>query len=167
LKMTLVGKSAGYVYAKDIKSKDKKCVPVNPDMPIAKLLKGQKMELVATAMMGQGKEHAKWSPGLVIYKNYPIIEVNSKGESCEDASRKCPAKVFEFTKGKLTVVNPLNCTFCNACVEVCPDGIKVEESKSDFIFNIESWGQIDPRDIVKEAIKRFQKKTDEFVKLLK
>ena len=167
LKMTFVGKTQGFVYAKDIKSKDPKCVPVTPNMPIAKLLKGQKIEVEMVAVMGQGKEHAKWIPGLVTYKNYPIIEVNEKGESCEEASSKCPVKVFEFTKGKLTVANPLNCTFCNSCVEACPDGIKVEQSKTDFIFNIESWGQLDPRDMIKEAVKRFQKKADEFVKLLK
>ncbi|MBR9691235.1 DNA-directed RNA polymerase subunit D [Candidatus Woesearchaeota archaeon] len=167
LKMTLVSKSAGYVHASEIKSKDPKCVPAYPGMPIVKLLKGQKIELIATAVLGQGKVHAKWSPGLISYKNYPIIEVNQKGESCEQASIKCSTKVFEFTKGKLTVVNPLNCHFCNACVEACPDGIKIEESKTDFIFNIESWGQLDPRDMIKEAVKRLQKKTDDFVKLLK
>ena len=167
LKMTLVGKSAGYVYSGDIKSKDSKCVPAYPKLPVAKLLKGQKIEIEATAVLGQGKEHAKWSPGLVFYKSYPIIEVNQKGESCEEAAIKCPVNVFEFKKGKLTVANPLNCHFCNACVEACPDGIKVEESKTDFIFNIESWGQLDPRDMVKEAIKRLQKKTDDFAKLLK
>ena len=167
LKMTLSSSKSGYVYAKDIKSKDSKCVPAYPNLPITKLLKGQKIELVATAALGQGKEHAKWVPGLISYKNYPVIEVNQKGESCEEAAMKCPAKVFEFTKGKLTVVNPLNCHFCNACVDICPDGIKVKESKTDFVFNIESWGQLDPRDMVKEAVKRLQKKTDEFVKLLK
>jgi DNA-directed RNA polymerase subunit D len=167
LKMTLSSKSAGYVYAKEIKSKDSKCVPALPGLPIVKLLKGQKIEFEATAVLGQGKDHAKWSPGLASYKGYPTIEVNSKGESCEEAAMKCPVNVFEFKKGKLTVVNPLNCHFCNACVDVCPDGIQVEESKTDFIFNIESWGQLVPRTIIKEAINRFQKKTDEFVKLLK
>ena len=75
--------------------------------------------------------------------------------------------VTEFTKGKLTVVNPLNCHFCNACTEVCPEGISVKESESDFIFTIESWGQLDPKDMVKEALTRLGKKSDEFAKLLK
>ncbi len=167
LKLTLVGKSQGYVYSRDLKSKDPKCGSVYPNMPITKLLKGQKIELIATAVLGQGKEHAKWSPGVVTYKNYPIIEINEKGESCEEASIKCPTKVFEFTKVKLTVANLEKCTFCNACIEACPDGIKVSENKTDFIFTIESWGQLDPREMIKEAVKRFQKKTDEFVKLLK
>jgi len=167
LKMTLSSKSAGYVYAEEIKSKDPQCKPVYPKTPIVKLLKGQKIEFEAIAVMGQGKQHAKWCPGLVFYKGYPNIEINSKGEGCEEATIKCPVNVFEFTKGKLSVAHPLNCHFCNACVELCPDGIKVEESKSDYIFNIESWGQLDPKEMVKEAAKRLQKKTDEFTKLLK
>jgi len=167
LKMTLSSSKSGYVYAKDIKSKDSKCIPAYPNIPITKLLKGQKIELEAIAVMGQGKDHAKWIPCMASYKNYPIIEVNSAGERCEEAAIKCSAKVFEFKKGKLTVTNPLNCHFCNACIEICPNGIKVEESKTDFVFNIESWGQLDPRDIVKEAIKRLQNKADEFIKLLR
>ena len=167
LKMTLTSKGAGYVYSKEIKSKDPKCVPAYPGIPIAKLSKGQKIELQAKAILGQGKEHAKWVPGLVIYKNYPAIEISSEGESCEEASIKCPVNVFEFTKGKLTVVNPLNCHLCNACVDACPNGIKVKESETDFIFTIESWGQLDPKDMVKEALDRLGKKSDEFVKLLK
>jgi DNA-directed RNA polymerase subunit D len=167
LKMTLSSKSAGYVKSGEIKSKDPKCVPVLPGLPVAKLLKGQKLELEATAMLGQGKDHAKWSPGLPSFKGYPLIEVNAKGESCEQAAMKCPVDVFEFKKGKLTIVNPLNCTMCNACVDACPEGIKVEESKTDFIFTIESWGQLEPREIVKEAVKRLVGKADEFAKLLK
>jgi DNA-directed RNA polymerase subunit D len=167
LKMTLTSKNTGYVYAKEIKSKDPECIPVYPNMPIVKLLKGQKIEFEATAVMGQGKDHSKWSPALAYFKNYPKIELNQKGESCEEAVLKCPANVFEFKKGKLTVANPLNCHFCNACIELCPEGIKVEGVSTDFIFNIESWGQLEPKEMVKEAISRLQKKTDEFTKLLK
>ena len=164
--MTLSSKSAGYVNSGEIKSKDAKCVPAYPGLPIVKLLKGQKIEFEATAMLGQGKTHAKWAPGIVTYKNYPVIELNDEGERCEEAISVCPVNVFEFKKGKLEIVNLLNCTLCNACVDACPNGIKVIESETDFIFIIESWGQLEPREMVKEALRRLSVKTDDFVKLL-
>jgi len=63
VKLTLKAKGPGVVYAKDLKSKDPKIVPVYPDMPIVKLLEGQEIELEATAVLGTGQVHAKWSPG--------------------------------------------------------------------------------------------------------
>ncbi|MBW2996490.1 DNA-directed RNA polymerase subunit D, partial [Candidatus Woesearchaeota archaeon] len=53
LKLTLKVKSAGVVYAESIKSRDAKCKPVHAKMPIVKLLKGQNLELIATAKLGQ------------------------------------------------------------------------------------------------------------------
>ncbi len=74
LKMTLKSKE-GIVHASEIKSKDPKIKPVYPNTPIVKLLKGQKIELEATASLGKGKDHAKFSPGLIFYKYKPDIEV--------------------------------------------------------------------------------------------
>src|SRR3989338_340192 len=74
LKMVLkVTKGSGTVYASEIKSKDPAVKPVYGDMPIVKLLKGQTLEIEATAVLGRGKDHSKWSPGLVYYKYKPII----------------------------------------------------------------------------------------------
>lgn len=66
--LTLSAKGPCTVYAKDLKAKDPQVVPVHEDIPILKLLKDQELELQATAEMGIGKTHAKWSPGLVFYK---------------------------------------------------------------------------------------------------
>ncbi|MBW2978224.1 DNA-directed RNA polymerase subunit D [Candidatus Woesearchaeota archaeon] len=168
LKMTLSTKKSGMVYASEIKTRDAKVKPVYPKMPIVKLLKGQKVELEAVAVLGQGKNHSKWTPGLVYYKAYPLVELSSKATSCEKAAKACPVNVYDFKDGKLSIndKNLLKCHLCKACVDAC-DGIKVVGSKTDFIFNIESWGQLDPRDIVKEAADRLTKKCELFVKGLK
>lgn len=42
-----------------------------------------------------------------------------------------------------------------------------ESSKTDFIFVIEAFGQLTPKEMLEEAIKRFDKKVDEFEKALK
>lgn len=167
LKMTLKAKGAGLVYASDIKSKDPKCKPVFPKMPIVKLLKGQSIQIEAVARLGKGKEHIKWSPGFIYYKAYPMIEIK---KDCEEAVASCPVSVFEFKKGKLLINkdNLLKCHLCGACVDACPGGaVKVNGSKTDLIVYLESWGQLEPKEIVKSAMDIFRKKCDEFVKLLK
>ena len=79
LKMVLrATKGSGVVYASEIKSKDPAVKPVYPEMPIVKLLKGQTLELEATAVLGRGREHMKWSPCHVWYKYKPVIEIQEK-----------------------------------------------------------------------------------------
>lgn len=56
------------VYASDLKSKDKDVVPVYGKTPIAKLTKGQRIKLEATAQLGTGAEHTKWQGGLAAYE---------------------------------------------------------------------------------------------------
>ena len=62
------------VYSKDLKSQDPKVSVIYPDIPITKLLEGQELELEATATLGKGKSHTKYSPALVYFKSYPNIE---------------------------------------------------------------------------------------------
>lgn len=168
LKMTLKARGAAVVYASEIKSKDPKIKPVYPKMPIVKLLKGQKLEFEATAQLGQGKDHSKYVPALVYYKNCPIIEFKSKITNPEDVVASCPVNVFELKKNEISIIkdNILNCHLCLACVDASKGAVKVKGSSKDFIFNIESWGQLAPRDIIKEAIKIFTKKLDDFNKAL-
>src|SRR3989338_1426343 len=62
LKMVLKAAKIGNVCASEIKSKDPAVKPVFSDTPIVKLIKGQSLELEATAVLGKGKQHMKWSP---------------------------------------------------------------------------------------------------------
>ena len=61
--------------------------------------------------------------------------------------------------GDLKMVNKV--ASCRICV------VEVEGSETDFIFTVESWGQLEPREMVKEAIKIFTKKLDDFQEKVK
>lgn len=60
--MLLKADEAGYVYSGAMSSDDPKIVPADKKIPITKLLEGKKLELNMKAMLGTGREHAKWSP---------------------------------------------------------------------------------------------------------
>jgi len=168
LEFSLKGKGPGYVYASELKSKDPKVVPVNPKMVIVKLMKGQTLEFEATGVLGRGSEHAKWSPGLAFYKYKPLIEIKKGVQNPKDVADSCPVDVFTV-KNKELAINDENmpkCHLCGACVDVDPQHIKLNESQSDFIFTVESWGQLSPKEMVTAAIDIMQKKCDEVVKLI-
>lgn len=160
-------KGVGTVYASEIKTKDSAVKPVYGKMPVVKLLKGQELELEATAVLGRGKEHAKWVPGLVYYKYKPIIEIGNV-KNPEAVVEACPLDIFEIKDNKLVVNKDklLKCTLCEACVDV-DENIKLNFNDKEFIFYMESWGQLSCKEIINEAVRIFDEKLDEFSELTK
>ena len=169
LVLTLKAKGPGYVYASELISKDPKVVPVFEKTPIVKLIKGQTLEIEATAMLGRGKEHAKWSPALAFYKYKPVIDIKKGVKDPKAVADSCPVDVYSV-KNKELVINKdnlMNCHLCCACTDVDPEHIKLNESNTDFVFTIESWGQLPAKEIASAAVDIMQKKCDELVKLIK
>ncbi len=168
LQLSLKAKGPGYVYASELKSKDPKVVPVHQKMPIVKLIKGQTLELEAVAVLGKGIEHAKWCPGLAYYKYKPEIEVKKGVSDPKAVADSCPVDVYSV-KNKELVINKdnlLKCHLCCACTDVDPEHIKLKEINDEFVFVVESWGQLSPKDIVSTAADLMQKKCDEVVRLV-
>lgn len=169
LKLTLKVKGPKTVYASDIKSQDPKASVVHPKTPVAKLLKGQELACVMTAILGTGDQHAKWSPGSVHYKHVPVIKISKKGEACVSCADVCPQKVFTKKGGVLAVneKNLLNCHLCNACVEESSGSVSVDTDKNSFVFYVESWGQLDCEEIMLKAAEGFSKNIEVFEKSFK
>lgn len=147
------------VYAKDLKGKFK---PVYGGMPLVVLQKGHEVELIAEARLGKGKTHTKFSPGLVYYRQYPLLDFK-ECDLCGACIDVCSQKILSFDEGKkkVKVSDILKCDLCGACAEACKakgkDAIKISPSEEDFIFIIESWGQLSPREIFIESIKALNK----------
>lgn len=165
LKMTLKVKGPCIVYASDIKSKDPKVKPVYQKTIIAKLLKDQELELVATAVLGEGKEHAKWSPGLAHYIYNPTITINNNSKKFVEFKDKYPPQIFNDS-GKIDKKLILDLNLVDACSGVCDDVVKVDYDDKSFIFNIESWGQLNYKEIITKAVSIINKELDGFAKQL-
>ncbi len=163
---SLKAKGPAIVYASELKFKDPAIKPVYPKMPITKLLKGQELEIEVTAVLGKGKEHAKWSPGHVWYKYKPYIEIVKNPDNAEEIVKICPKDVFEIKNKKLAIKNLDECHLCGACVDIANGDIKLNEKDTEFIFYVESFGQLDCSEIVKVAVETVEKQLEEFGNLL-
>jgi DNA-directed RNA polymerase subunit D len=66
---------------------DTKLRPTDPKIPIVKLGDGQAMLIYATAVLGSGKDHAKWQVTHGVgYRYYPVLKAGSKALDALDPS---------------------------------------------------------------------------------
>lgn len=167
LKMTLQVKGPCEVYSKSIKSKDPKVKPINDDFLIAKLDENQEIEVENTAILGKGKEHMKWSPANASYILYTNVKINKQPVDPEAVKKACAFNVFDVKKDKLEIINDIHCTRCEACIDLLEnDDITLKTDDTKFVFNVESWGQLQPIEIVENAISQLNSKIKEVEKLL-
>jgi DNA-directed RNA polymerase alpha subunit len=106
---------------------------------------------------------------LAYYKYKPVIEITKNPKNPESIAKICPQGVFEVKNKKLEVNkdNLLNCNLCEACVEASKGAVQLKENPQDFVFYIESWGQLKPKAIMKRAADEFSQKLGDFEKEVK
>ncbi|MGA1819643.1 MAG: DNA-directed RNA polymerase subunit D [Thermoplasmatota archaeon] len=139
-------------------------------IPVVKLKEKQALLIYATAILGRGRDHAKWQPVTTCgYKYYPRITI--KDGCCYDPEAcvsSCPRNVYALEKGKVVVKNLENCDLCMNCIEECEgsDGrgepaIEVEEMPDKFVFTFETDGSIPAKDALKYALTTLENKYEE------
>jgi len=116
-------------------------------MPIVKLLKGQKLEVDMIASLGKGRDHSKYIPALAFYRGYPEIKI--KDAKAIEGAKVCPTDVYKVEDGKIKIIDEKKCILCMACVDATDGKIEVTNSEKDFIFFLESWGQLTSKEIIK------------------
>lgn len=134
------------------------------DMPIVLLEEGQEIELVARATTGKGKDHARFVPGLVFYGQMPAITISKEGEGQKELAKLYP-KVFKLEGDKLKVNDASECELDQEDMKNFP-GVEIKFG-DELLFSIESWGQIEAKDIFIEAAKALKANLSEVSKVLK
>jgi len=147
LQFRLKKKGPCTIYSTDLEPS----VGTNLKLPLVILAEDQELELNAYAKLGKGVEHLKHSPGLIYYKHnledelLRWIIINPDGELIIDEKELKEKEVDEEIIKKLKKIEKL----------------------TEINFNIESWGQIEVKDIFTKAIEELNKNLDKLNKTIK
>jgi len=120
-------------------------------LPITILDNEQEIEIVADARLGKGIDHIKYSPGLIYFKHnidpdvLDYVTINDEGKVTFDEGELEDKGISEEKIKK----------------------IKKFSNVPELIFNIESWGQIDPKELFLKAIDALDDNMDELNKAVK
>lgn len=163
LVITLKSSKKGIVTAGEAKSSDSGCTFVFGGMPVVELIARQKIELAATAVLGKGKDHAKWAPALAYYRKEPSIKVE-KALSEEQKRRialTCDDTVAVNGKVKVDMEKLRTSARFDACVGALEDAGAIVTETGNHLFTVESWGQLDCKTILEQAADAVLRSLDE------
>ena len=157
----------------DLNSNDPEIVPVHDEIPILKIDKNSKVIIEAYAILGTGKDHAKFSAvSNCAYRFYPVIEFDdSKITNADEQSlivKLCPEDLYEIQNKKLKLKEDYwkTCTLCKSCEQNSDGKIKVSWKDKTYIFTIESDGVLPFDVLIKKTFEIFLNKIAEFTEKL-
>ena len=130
-------------------------------IPITKLYKGQMLEFYATAVMGRGSQHAKWSPvcGVTfVPRQVGILNNKTKAKMLWDLNLTINAKDFD-KDGRLddiekveTLAKELHHVGDGTEIQTeFKDAITIEDVPGEFIFSFETDGSMSPQTALEMA----------------
>lgn len=150
-------KGPGYVYSEDLKGPGD---IIFGKIPLTLLGENHKLELVATAILGVGLDHAKHVPGLCYYKN--IFEVKSSSQI---------DVIVEKSKGLIKAQKKGNKWICDLNDAEAKKIERIDKSaiedSDEILFVIESHGNMPAKDILSGAVKVLEGNLDAFEKSVK
>ncbi len=162
-KLKIKFKKKGIVYSEEIKGD---CQVVYNKLPITMLNEDQELNLNAIVRLGRGKDHSKFSPGLIYYRD--ICEITLDKKFLGDIQKRFPNKIVE--KGdKIIVEDNLErpiIDFCEGLAIKNKEKLDIKK-KDDLIVCVESFGQITPEEIFEKALDILKKNLNEVAKKLK
>jgi len=170
VRYTLSKEGEGVVYSGDLQPEEKSWAIKEDKIPIVELYNDQRLIIEVEAVLGRGRDHAKWQPVQAPgYKYYPIAEIDQKKcDLCKKCVEACPKNILEIKNNKLVITDIEQCTICKSCMEICENNaITVRGDENKFIFHFETDGSLSTKDTLRETSKILAEKYAEFGKLLK
>jgi len=137
-------------------------------IPITKLSRGQMIEFYATAIMGRGRDHAKWSPvcGIAFSpRQVGILNVKTRSKILWDLNLTITAKDFD-SNGRMEDIGKVaqlieDLHHVGAGTEESrdfKDAITLEDVPGEFILSFETDGSMTPRVAFQKAVQELSER---------
>ncbi len=147
-----------WVTAGDMKYLGEESLEIAADyksIPITKLLKGQMIEFYATAVMGRGRDHTKWSPVCGVSfqpRRMGVLNNKTKAKILWDMDLEIKAKDFgkdgkldDIEKVKILAMELNHVGEGTEASRDFKEAITLEEIPGEFILEFETDGSMSPR----------------------
>jgi DNA-directed RNA polymerase subunit D len=162
-KLKLSSQTKGFVYSGLLKGDFD---VVYDKMPITLLSEEQEIEMVANVKMGKGQDHAKFSPGIMSYRQ--VTEIYTDKEVAEKLKNAVPNVEIKQKGDKIVIMDDKEREISDICEGFAEKhGKKIEvKNTGEVIITLESFGQIDAKSIFAKAVEALKKDLGEMSKKL-
>jgi len=170
VRYTLSKEGEGTVYSGDLQPAEKSWAIKEDKIPIVKLYGDQRLILEVEAVLGRGRDHAKWqavqAPG---YKMDLSVEYDkNKASEVKEFVNKLPKGIAEIKNNKIEIINESKLAeFEYHLNKEKIDYITIKRDPNNITFKFETDGSLSAKDALTESAKLLENKYAEFGKLLK
>lgn len=163
-KIKLDSKKEGIVYSGELKGDAE---VVYDKIPITLLDKGQELEIKATLKSGRGFEHAKFSPGLMFFRNIAELKIDKKFK--DKIKKICPNANIKESGNQIIIIDDGEEEISDVCAGIAEKAGEKPEMKenSELIIKLESFGQISLEALFEKSIDELRKDLEDVSKKLK
>ena len=158
------------IYSGDLQPAEKSWAITEDKIPIVELYNEQRLILEVEAILGCGKDHAKWQPVQAPgYIFIPTIEIDKKRiDEAKEFINELPEGLVKLKGDKLEINDIKNMSVLESYIDKAnADFITIKRDSSKVIFSFETDGSLKTEDALKKSAKILEEKYAEFGKLLK
>jgi DNA-directed RNA polymerase subunit D len=170
VRYTLSKEGEGTVLSGDLLPAEKSWAITEDKIPIVQLYGDQRLILEVEAVLGRGRDHAKWqpvqSPGYMMETTI-VFDKNRKSD-LDKFIAKLPKNLVEIKGDKLEVKDKKQIALLDYYInKEKVDFITMKRDSSKITFTFETDGSLSAKDVITESAKILQEKYKEFGKQLK
>ena len=170
VRYTLSKEGEGMVHSGDLQPNEKSWRIKEGHVPIVELFDDQRLILEVEAVLGRGRDHAKWQPIIAPgYRFNPTIRFDPKQkEDVESFVKELPEGLVTMKKDTLELRDIKDlAVFESYFQKEKIDFIAIELDDNNIQFHFQTDGSLDAKDALTASIQIFADKLDEFEKKLK
>jgi DNA-directed RNA polymerase subunit D len=170
VRYTLSKEGEGVVYSGDLQPSEKSWAIKEDKIPIVELFGDQRLILEVEAVLGRGRDHAKWqSIQAPAYRMDTVIDFEKSNLSnVKDFVDKIPEKIVDLKEDKLILKDESKLPVLESYINrEKVDFIKIKRDPTKVTFYFETDGALTAKDAIVYSAKLLEDKYAEFGKQLK